>query len=1092
MSVARARRGVAVLAAPLLSLLLAGTPVAAQSKGKPSPADSSARSTYDPAFRGLTWRLAGPFRGGRAVAVAGDPTRRQVFFFGAVDGGVWKTTNAGQSWMNITDGKSTIASVGAIALAPSDPNVIWVGTGETDWREDLTHGDGVWRSTDGGETWQHLGLEDTRHIGVIAVHPKNPDVAYVAAMGHAFGPNAMRGVFRTTDGGKTWSKVLYLDDDTGAIDLAMDPSNPRILYAAMWRARRSPWGLDQGAGKTGLWKSVDGGDTWTELSGNAGLPTTPLGRIGVSVSPAQPGRIYAAVEAPDSAGGIFRSDNGGASWTRTNGEQTFRVRAWYYNLLTADPVDPNTVYVMNLSVLRSIDGGRTFTRVRVPHGDTHILWIDPKDPNRMINGNDGGAQVSMDGGASWSSVYNQPTAQFYHVITDNQFPYRLYGSQQDNSSVSIASRSDFGVIGLRDFWAVGGGESGYIAIKADDPNIVIGSSYMGTVTRYDDRTKQTRDISLSVNNWDGFAVKDVPYRFAWTFPIVYSPHDPKRLYVGAQKVFLTTDEGQSWKAISPDLTAHDPATMGPSGGPIAYDMTGTEWYATVYAFAESPVTAGVMWAGSDDGLLNVTRDGGASWQNVTPPELSKLAHTKMSIVEPSHYDAAVAYVAANRYQQDDFHPYLFKTSDYGTTWTRITAGIPNNDNNFTRTIREDPVRRGLLFAGTESGAYVSFDDGAHWQSLQLNLPHVSVRDLTIHGADLIAGTHGRSFWTLDDITPLRQLADSVRKADLFAFAPSPALRYQSGGFFRPENAASNPRSGLLFDYWLRTAPKKKGAETLTLTVLDSAGKEIRSFTSEKDKEKNKSDSARVDSAAKARVARRERIAGDSAFYSPGDSVVSARAGANRFNWDLHYPGAKKLADIVLDEGFTDGPVAAPGRYAVRLIAGKDTVTRAFTVIGDPRVKTSPAGYAAQLAYLLKIHDAIDTLSATVERIQSIQRQLDERVTQTSAATYATKVADSAKALRAKLETVRAELVEVNSHVDEITLIYPVKIYNQLLTLNAMAQMSDDPPTAGMMGSYDDLVKQMGAQREKLKGLENGDLAAFTAMLAELKLAAVTP
>jgi photosystem II stability/assembly factor-like uncharacterized protein len=1070
MFLATARRALAAFAVLVLGLN------AATAQTRPAP--DTSRASYDPALRGLTWRLTGPFRGGRAVAVVGHPTRRQEFYFGGVDGGVWKTTNAGQSWSNITDGKSTIASVGAIAIAASDPNVIWVGTGETDWREDLTHGDGVWRSTDGGETWNHLGLDDTRHIGVIAVHPRNADVAYVAAMGHAFGPNAMRGVFRTTDGGKNWSKVLYLDENTGAIDLAMDPSNPRILYATMWYARRTPWGLDAGGRKSGIWKTIDGGDTWTELSANPGLPATPLGRIGVSVSPAMTRRVYAAVEAPDSAGGIFVSDNGGATWKRTNGDQMFRVRAWYYNLLTADPSDPNTVYVMNLSVHRSIDGGRTFSRVRVPHGDTHIMWIDPRDPNRMINGNDGGAQISMDGGATWSSVYTQPTAQFYHVITDNQFPYRVYGSQQDNSSVSIASRSDFGTIGIRDFWPVGGGESGYIAVKADDPNIVIGSSYMGTITRYDERTKQTQDVSLGVNNWDGFAVKDVPYRFAWTFPIVYSPHDPKRLYVGAQKVFLTTDEGQSWKAISPDLTAHDPATMGPSGGPITLDMTGTEWYATVFTFAESPVKAGVLWAGSDDGLLNLSRDGGATWTNVTPSGLGKF--TKMSIVEPGHYDAGTAYLAANRYQQDDFKPYLFKTTDYGKTWKSITSGIPESD--FTRTIREDPVRRGLLFAGTESAVYVSFDDGAHWQSLQLNLPRVSMRDLTIHGADLIVATHGRSFWTLDDITPLRQLSDSVRKANVFAFTPAPALRYGGGGG-NPVNAAPNPPAGLLFDYWLRTKP----AGQVTLTLLDSAGKEIRTYKSDKEK----TDSS-ADSVVKARLARRMRVEGDSAFYPPGDSVVPARSGANRFNWDLRYPGAKQLDDIVLDEGFVDGPVAPPGRYSVRLVAGKDTVTRAFTVIPDPRVKTTAAGWAAKFAFEMSVHDAIDSLSAAVTRIESIQRQLDERTTQTSSEKFASQVADSAKALRAKFETVRANLVEVNSHADEITLVYPVKIYNQLLTLNAMTQGSDDPPTTGMNMSYDDLTKQMNAQVAIANGLQAKELAAFNAMLAGLKVGAVTP
>ena len=1057
------------------ALALSFVTLVSRAQSKPATPADSARATYDLALRGLTWRQAGPFRGGRAVAVAGHPTRKLEFYFGGVDGGVWKTVNAGQSWTNITDGKTSISSVGAIALAPSDPNVIWVGTGETDWREDLTHGNGVWRSTDGGATWTQLGLEDTRHIGVIKVHPNNPDIAYVAAMGHAFGPNAMRGVFRTTDGGKTWNKVLYLDENTGCIDLAMDPTNPRILYASMWRARRTPYGLDAGAGRSGLWKSTDGGDSWTELSGNEGLPQTPLGRIGVAVAPKMPNRVFAMVEATDSAGGFFRSEDGGATWRRVNSEQTWRVRPWYYNLITPDPIDPNTIYAMNLSVHRSIDGGRTWQRVRVPHGDTHIMWVDPADPNRLINGNDGGAQVSLDYGRTWSSVYTQPTAQFYHVITDNQFPYRIYGSQQDNSSVSIASRSDFGAIGQRDFWPVGGGESGYIAVKADDPNIVIGSSYMGTITRFDQRTWQTRDISLGVNNWDGYAVKDVPYRFAWTFPILYSPHDPKRLYVSAQKVYLTTDEGQTWKAISPDLTLHDPSTMGPSGGPVTYDMTGTEWYATVFTLAESYAKAGVMWAGSDDGLLHVTKDAGATWTNVTPPNLGKLA--KFSIVEPSHFDPAIAYVAVNRYQQDDYRPMLYKTADYGKTWTKITTGIPDNEP--TRTIREDPVKRGLLFAGTETMAWVSFDDGAHWQSLQLNLPRSSVRDLTIHGADLIAATHGRSFWTLDDITPLRQLADSVRKANVFLFTPAPAQRFSGGGFFRGENAAPNPPMGVYVDYWFKTQP----TGTVSITFLDSAGKEIRTYKSDK----AKGDSGITDSAVKARIARRERTAGDSIFYYPADSVVSARAGGNRFIWGLQYPGAKKISDIVDDEGFVDGPGAPPGRYSVRLVSGKDTLTRPFTIIGDPRVKTTPAGYAAQFALEMRVHDAIDSLTASVEHIQTLQKQLDDRVAQTASEPYAKKVADAAKPLREKLETVRAAMAEVNSHVDEITLVYPVRIYNQLLTMNAMVQGSDDPPTSGMLMSMDDLAKQLQVQRDALAQIEKTEVAAFNAMVAAQKV-----
>src|SRR5438093_475047 len=689
-------RSLGFLAAVLVAAAAAAPPplVAQRPKRKAPPASAispradSTRSAPagDPALRALHWRLVGPFRGGRAVAVAGDPTRPLVFYFGAVDGGVWKTTSGGATWSNVSDGKSEIASVGAIAVAPSDPNVIYVGAGEADWREDLTYGDGMWRSTDGGATWRHLGLEDTRHIAVVRVHPRNPDLVYVAAMGHAFGPNPTRG--------------------------------------------------------------------------------------------------------------IFRSDDAGKSWERVNAEQKFMIRPWYFSFVTADPVDENTMYVLNLGTWRSVDGGRTFSRIRVPHGDCHVLWIDPRDPKRMIEGNDGGATVSFDGGATWSTVYNQPTAQFYHVATDDQFPYRIYGAQQDNSTVSIASRSDDGAITMRDWYPVGGGESGYIAPQPGDATIVYAGTYMGTLTRYDHRTAQARDVSVWLNNYDGYAAADVPYRFQWTFPIVFSPHAKNTLYATAQKVFKTTDGGGSWQAISPDLTLHDPATLGPVGGPITRDMTGTEWYATVFTFAESPVKAGVLWAGSDDGLVHVSQDGGgATWQDATPKGLAQF--TRMSVLEPSHFAAAAAYLAANRYQQDDFQPYLFKTTDYGKTWTRITTGIPAGA--YTRVIREDPVRRGLLFAGTETGIYVSFDDGARWQSLQLNLPRSSVRDIAIHESDLIVATHGRAFWVLDDISPLRQLSDQVPGASAHLFTPEPAVRFAGGRDERPATG-ENPFPGVAVTY----------------------------------------------------------------------------------------------------------------------------------------------------------------------------------------------------------------------------------------------------------------------------------------------------
>jgi len=1039
-------------------------------RARPDGSDSTTASpAYDPALRGLRWRLVGPFRGGRAVAVAGDPVKPLVFYFGAVDGGVWKTESAGATWRNVTDGTSDIASVGAIAIAPSDPNVLYVGTGEADLREDLTGGSGMYRTTDGARSWRRIGLEDTRHIAAVRVDPHDPNLVYVAAMGHAFGPNPERGVYRSRDGGATWRRVLFLNDSTGAIDLALDPANPRILYAAMWKFQRFPWGFSAGGGRSGLWKSTDGGDHWTELTHHAGLPDGPIGRIGITVSPIRPSRLWASVEARDSTGGIFRSDDAGATWTRVNAEQKFMVRPWYFSGITADPANDNTVYVLNLETWRSIDGGTTFSRVPAPHGDDHTLWVDPTDASRMIEGNDGGATISMDGGKSWSSIENQPTAQFYHVITDNHFPYRIYGAQQDNTTVSIASRSDHGVITESDWHDVSGGESSYIAPKPRDPHVVFAGSYMGTVTRFDDRTNQSRDVSVWLNNYDGYAAKDVPYRFQWTFPILFSPYDSNTLYVAAQYVFRTTNDGESWTRISPDLTRHDAATLGPVGGPVTRDMTGTEWYGTIFALAESPLKAGELWAGSDDGLIHLSRNGGATWTDVTPPALKQF--TRVSIIEPSHFDAATAYVAANRYQLDERQPLLFRTTDYGKSWTQITTGMPATA--YTRSIREDPVRRGLLFAGTESGVWVSFDDGGHWQSLQLNLPRSSVRDLTIHGADLIVATHGRAFWSLDDIAPLRQIADSIRHASVFLFAPEPAVRFL-GGSGHQVNAGDNPPDGAIVDYWLREQPH----DSVTLTVLDSTGAVVRRFTSGR----------ATDTAS----TQRDSTAEDSSSYAPSDSIVAAHEGANRFVWNLRAEPAHKLDSVVVDEGMLDGPQVVPGTYTVRLTVGTTTVERRLQVAEDPRVNTSPSDLAAEYALALQVRDAIDSTVMSVQRIESIQEQLRHRSIQAKHMPYEARVSAAADTLVAQLDSVRFALAAVESHADEITLNYPIKLYNKLLTLNVMVQGADAAPTPAQRAVYAELSGKVTEQLARLRAIEQVRLAAFDTLIRTLQIPAIVP
>ena len=1075
-------------------------PIGAQRK----PATPDSNSTIaKSAFPSLRWRNVGPFRGGRSVAVTGSYTDPRVFYFGAADGGVWKTTNGGQNWNNISDFRikgnaPEIASVGAIAVAPSDQNVIWVGTGESGLREDLTYGTGVYRSTDGGDTWSHLGLDDSQQIGAVRVHPDNPDVAYVAAIGHAFGPNKTRGVYKTTDGGKTWTQSLFVDDSTGAVDIALDPVNPRVLYAAMWHMRRFPWGMHSGGGHSGLYKSTDAGDTWTDISTNPGLPNTALGRIGVAVSPVNPRRVYATVEAPDSAGeprgGIFRSDDAGAHWQRTDGNQKWQVRAWYYSTVTADPQDENTVYVNNLGTWRSVDGGRTWSRLPVPHGDTHLLWIDPRDPKRMIHANDGGATVSYDRGASWSSIYNQPTSQFYHVTTDNQFPYRIYGAQQDNTTVSIASRSDNGRITREDWWPVAGGESAYIAVDPRNPDVTYGGGYMGEIWRNDRKTNNTRNVSVWLDNYDGYGARDVPYRFAWTFPLFFSPHDSSTLYTAAQYLFKSVNGGNSWTKISPDLSRADPRTLERSGGPIHGDMTGTEWYAMAFAVAESPVSRGVIWSGSDDGLVHLTRDGGTTWQNVTPPGLPPF--TKMSIVEPGHFDAGTAYIAANRYQQDDFKPYLLKTTDYGKTWTRIDAGIPVGA--YTRTIREDKVRKGLLFAGTEVGVYVSFDDGAHWQPLQLNLPRASVRDLAIKDQDLIAATHGRSFWVLDDITPLRQVTDSVRASTAHLFAPATAVRFSTGRARRDGESGENPLAGVYVDYWLKDKPT--GA--VKLEFLDAAGAVLRTFASP-DGSKPKRDTTLVayttadsltrssayDTTGQSSV--RSRIEGDSVTYIPADSVVHARAGLNRFVWNLRIAGVTAIKDIVDDEGTEEGPMIVPGNYSVRLSAAGRTLTRSFQVMDDPRIGATQAELVASFDLAKKTVDKLNALSEQVGRIETMQKQLAARAQQAKGQPGAARVEAAATALRGRLEAIRAELADVHSHADQITLHYPVKLYNQLLNVNRMALSFDTGPTEQAGAVYRDLAGKVDVQFEKLRALEAGDITAFNKLMEELKMPAVT-
>jgi photosystem II stability/assembly factor-like uncharacterized protein len=1062
----------------------------------------------------LEWRLIGPFRGGRVVAVAGDPSNSQVFYFGSTGGGVWKTNDGGIIWENVSDGFFKRASVGAIAVSGSDANVIYVGMGETCIRGNVSHGDGVYKSTDGGKTWMHLGLEDTRHIAKVRIHPQNPDLVYVAALGHAHGPNAERGVYRSRDGGKTWEQVLFRSEKAGAIDLALDPNNPRILYAAFWEARRMPHALISGGEDSGLFKSTDGGDTWTEISRNPGLPAGLLGKIGVAVSPAKAGRLWVIVEAED--GAVFRSDDWGETWQRLCEERDLRQRAWYYQHIYADPHDAETLWVLDVQAWKSIDGGRTFFDVAIPHGDHHDLWIDQHNPQRMIEGNDGGACITFNGSESWSSIYNQPTAEFYHVVTDNQVPYRVYGAQQDNSTISIASRSMLAGITESDWYEVGGGESGYVAVRPDDPHIVYTGNFQGYIACYNHRNQQSRNIAVWPELASGWGARDQKYRFQWTAPIVLSPHDPNILYATGNLVFRSTDEGNSWEIISPDLTRNDVSKLEVSGGPITRDNTGAEYYGTIFAFAESPLQRGLYWAGSDDGLVHISRDNGETWENVTPQELPEWA--LISIIEPSPHDPAAAYAAATRYKLDDFQPYLFKTNDYGKTWTKIINGIGAND--FTRVIREDPQRRGLLYAGTETGARVSFDDGDHWQALQLNLPVVPVHDLTIKDSDLVAATHGRAFWILDDVTPLRQVTELLQDAEVYLFRLRPTIRFitawgftrtpSSGKFYpmlggkmvtarreqkpageplsRNLDAGQNPPKGVIVTYYLKQKPEGE----VKLTFLDARGNEIKTFSSEMP-------SITVGAGvAKSGVGylspRQGRRLGNGVALAVAQKEprVSKEAGANRFVWDMRYPEARNIDGYVAADSALVGPVAPPGAYQVRLTVGDQAYSEPFEIYKDPRVMATQADLEAQFKLRLKIRDKLSETHDAINMLRNIRQQIEswEQLTEERAEHEA--IVGAGESLKEKLTAIEDELVQAKAKSRQDTLNFPARLNAKLATLGAVIAGADATPTRQAYELFDDLVARIDVQLQRLQEVIDTDVAAFNSLMRESDVPALIP
>lgn len=1036
----------------------------AAASGKAKAEENSATSNEDKPFKGMKYRMIGPFRGGRSLTAAGIPGDPTTYYFGATGGGVWKSTDGALTWSSIFDHEGTSA-IGSIAVARSNPNVIYVGTGEACIRGNISHGDGVYKSLDGGKTWKNVGLKDSRAIGKLIVHPTNPDIAFVAALGHPFGANSERGIFRTLDGGKTWEKVLYKDDDTGGIDVAFDPHNPNILFAALWQARRTSWSMASGGPGSGLYRSNDGGSTWKRLEEH-GLPKGPYGKIGVAVA-ANSDRVYALIEAHNPDGGLYRSDDGGESWQMVNASHSLWERPWYYMHVIADPRDENVLYIMNVDAYKSTDGGHLFNKIKVPHGDNHGLWIDPLDTRRMIASNDGGVTITLDGGKNWTTQDNQPTAQFYHVTTDEATPYRIYGAQQDSGTVAIISRSDDGAIGASDWYGVGGGEAGYIAPYPPDPNIVYAADYQGNITRYDRHIGQVKSIQEQPELSDAHGAANLEHRFQWTAPVLISRHDPNTLYHAGEVLFKTTDGGVHWTAISPDLTRNDKSKQKVSGGDITIDDSGTEYYDTIFALAESPVAKGELWGGTDDGLIQLTRDEGKTWTNVTPKDMPEWS--RVSQIEASPFDAGTAYAAVDRHQFDDLRPYIYKTGDYGKTWTKLGQGIP--ETTFVRVVREDPAKRGLLYAGTEEGVYVSFDDGANWRRLKLNLPTTPVHDLVVKGNDLVVATHGRAFWILDDVSPLRQYSDQVAQKDAFLYAPSMAWRIQAGaGAAGPsKRTGQNPPAGAVIYYWLKDAPKAD--QEVKLEILDASGKLVRKYSSVE------SDPLE------------EPLDPDD---KKPENQIKPEAGLNRFVWDLRYEDVRRVPGYYLWEynAGAKGPVAIPGQYQIRLTVGGQSQVAGFELKLDPRVKVSQADLEAQFKLLIDTRDELSRVYDAVNQIQDVRGQLAGLKRRLPENASAKSISSAADDLEKKLVGVRSDLLNMDISANEDSLAYPPQLDAKLAFLAMAAGGADSAPTEAELRQFDKLKRQTGELLARWDDLQRRDLAAFQKLTAEGSLSTV--
>jgi photosystem II stability/assembly factor-like uncharacterized protein len=1016
-------------------------------------------------FEALEYRNVGPFRGGRSTAVTGVAGAPFVFYLGTTGGGVWKSENAGTTWHNVSDGFFDSASIGAIAVAPSDANVVYVGTGSGCPRGNVMNGDGVYRSTDAGKTWSHAGLASAGLIPRLAVDPRDPDLVFAAVLGDIFEPSAERGIYRSRDGGRTWQQVHHVSERTGAVDLVMNPRNPRELYAALWTAERKPWTIIDGGSEGGVVKSVDGGDTWTAVT--AGLPTGELGRIGLALSPAKRERVWAQIATADDSGGLFRSDDGGESWERVNAERKIQVRAWYYNHLTADPQDADTLYAIGLRFWRSIDGGKTFDSVRTPHGDNHDLWINPRDSKIMIEANDGGGTVTLDGGETWSTLHNQPTAELYRLTVDERFPYRLYAPQQDNTSISVPAWSAGGISAEQEWWLVGGGESGDVAVHPDKPDVIYSGNYIGLIERWDRATDDRRGVMVYPELADGVPPRDLTYRFQWNAPIRLSPRDPDTLYQASHRVHRSRDGGQTWETLSEDLTYDDESKQELPGGPIQHDDTGVEVYGTVFAFEESAQEPGVLWAGSDDGRLHLSRDDGATWTEVTPPGLP--VDTTINMLELSPHAPGRVFLAAHRYRLGDDRPYVLRTDDYGATWTSLGTGLPQDQP--VRVVREDPERRGLLFAGNHAGVWMSFDDGKTWQSLRLNLPHVQVADMRVHHGDLVLATHGRSFWVLDQIAPLRQMNPEVSNSQAYLFAPPPAYQVAAGGRFGAGAEPDARGTGALIDFWIgegvlpgteeankdQQGEKKEGSareekEPLgTLGLYDADGELVREY----------------------------ELIGDG---EPEDDEIEVEAGLNRLRWDLRSAEPETLEDAVMSLGYTGGTGMPPGSYEVRLAIGDEVQSQTLVLAPDPRLGVAIEDYRAGYELTVAVRERMVAIHAVVEHLRSVRAQVEELQTRLEEAGSELSIDEPADALFAKLTALEDELIQRRAEAPQDPLNFPPRLDNQYAFLYGELSGLRGRPNDGAYKRLADLDGQWDGLRGEWEAIVAGELAAINDLL----------